>query len=128
MNKQFKNMKFWFNAGEVELYDTVCDLLVRQGCTLCPNIKPNKPDTHPEGISVESNGEVSAATCKKDDEWWCIFLKDYEEINIDWLRTQQPPETITLGGSTYIKSELEEALKNIKPIGGNNEKTNQIPL
>lgn len=39
-----------------------------------------------------------------------------EEINIDWLRTIKP-ETIELNGKTYIKSELEEALRHIKPVG-----------
>ncbi len=38
-----------------------------------------------------------------------------EEINIDWLRTPKE-ETVELNGKKYIKAELEEALKHIKPI------------
>jgi hypothetical protein len=42
------------------------------------------------------------------------FIKG-EYIDIDWLRTKKP-ETIELNGKKYIKSELEEAIKRIKPV------------
>ena len=116
MNK-FKKMKFWFEAGEVELYDTVCKWLEIQGHTISVNVKPNKPDIYPEGLQVGSDGLVCAA-CKEKEHHWINALIDYEEINIDWMRIpeEEEPETITLGDHTHLKSELEQAISHINPI------------
>jgi hypothetical protein len=62
-------------------------------------------------LYAESSGRIMSGSSEE------FFEEDEnEEINIDWMRSHQQ-ETIDLGGQTYIKSELEEALKHIKPIG-----------
>lgn len=112
---EFKKMKFWFNNGEEALFQEVCDILKAQGCTT--NFKKTIGSCG-QGlcISVRASGMVTRETDEKRG-WWNNKLSDYEEINIDWMRTKKS-ETIELGGNTYIKSELEEALKHIKPVGG----------
>jgi hypothetical protein len=62
-------------------------------------------------LYAESSGRIMSGSSEE------FFEKDEnEEINIDWMRGINQ-ETVKLGGQTYIKSELEEALKHIKPIG-----------
>ena len=111
---KFDKMKFWFNDGEEALRMEVCDFLQSQGCRVGSNIKNNKAVGYDRGIQVNENGVISAATNRKDPYWYNI-LEDYKEINIDWMRVKKP-EPIELNGQRYIKAEVEEALRLLKPV------------
>ena len=111
---EFKAMKFWI-GDDPELSEKVQKLLFAMGYgwsgggSLC-RTGYEELQAWADGSVTNSNAEFISA---KNG-----FIKG-EYINIDWMRTKKP-ETIELNGKTYIKSELEEALRHIKPVYGNN--------
>ena len=118
MNNKFKEMIFVFNAGEVELHKQVVGLLEQAGYRVDANIFPNAPNEHGIIIGTDLDGVISSE-CKSKEvgPWYKRKLTAHEEINLDWMRPiKQEEETISLGGKTYIKSELEEALSHINPV------------
>jgi len=107
---KFKAMKFWIGKDEEYLYKIVCTILDSLGYSADKNIKPNVCS-----IACYQSGRYEAATSNKD-EYWYNTLGDHQEIDLDWMRKPAKLETIELNGKQYLKSELEEALKHIKPI------------
>lgn len=103
MNKKFKAMKFWI-GGDKEVSEKLQKVLFSLGYTWC-NLGAEVHPTESEYISAHHDGDLSHG----DGSF------DYEEINIDWMRTPKE-ETVELNGKKYLKSELEEALKHIKPM------------
>lgn len=105
---EFKNMKFWM-GGDGDISTSVQLILLEQGYSW--GMSENKPRyigsnyicSYADGALGWGGAKASFDECK------------YEEINIDWMRTKKP-ETIELNGKTYVKTELEEALRNIKPV------------
>ena len=104
---EFKAMKFWI-GDDPELSEKVQRLLFGLGYSWFVN-KDNVANTESSYIYASRGGELTHSD--NGDR-----PVDGEEINIDWMRTKKP-ESIELNGKTYIKSELEEALRHIKPIG-----------
>jgi hypothetical protein len=107
--KKFKAMKF--NIGDDKrLSELVQSALFSLGYGWVKGGKNHGRTNYPY-LYAESNGQIMTGVSKS------FFDEDEnEEINIDWMRGINQ-ETVQLGGQTYIKSELEEALKHIKPIG-----------
>jgi len=108
---KYKAMKFWI-GDDPELSEKVQKLLFSMGYTWLSGSVEIK---HTEegclyasrgGRVTQSSGGINGFFAKEDKE----------EINIDWMRATKP-ETIELNGKTYVKSELEEALRHIKPVG-----------
>lgn len=106
---KFKTMKFWIDNGDKGLYDAVCRELTRLGYKADDNIRCNVC-----AIQTDEDGFFAAATMEKGD-WWYNGLKDHEEINIDWMRSDKL-EFVELNGKKYLKSEIEAALSHIKPV------------
>lgn len=109
---EFKEMKFWIGDDE-ELSKQVQKILNDQGYEWG------------HGESVQNTGSLALYTTLNGRIIYSgdtnrVGIKHFDtepeqEINIGWMRTAKQ-ETIELGGKTYIKSELEEALSHIKPI------------
>ncbi len=105
---EFKSMKFWI-GDDPELSEKVQKLLLddnyfwRHGGDGSKNTREFALYTNTKGRMTFSNSKAG------------FDCDNNEEINIDWMRTKKP-ETIELNGKTYVKSELEEALRHIKPV------------
>jgi hypothetical protein len=101
---EYKNMKFLVK-GDNELAKAVITSLRATGHNIIGELSEDV-----EVIRVYSDGDFRVDLSED-------FFDDSvaEEINIDWMRTKKP-ETIELNGKKYIKSELEEAIKRIKPV------------
>ena len=94
-------------GGDLTLFGKVCKELDSQGYVAAANIDFGRK----EGGVINADGYGGYT-------WYDRGISHppgTEEINIDWMRTQQK-ETIELNGKTYIKEELEEALSKINPI------------
>ncbi len=106
---EFKALKFWI-GDDPELSEKVQKLLFDvgykwAGCGKC--------GMYTDGVMLVTRESGEIWYRHKGDS--CFDELDNEEINIDWMRTKKP-ETIELNGKTYVKSELEEALRHIKPV------------
>lgn len=104
---EFKKMKFFIGSnGDAKTCKMVQGILDDLG------YEATSRDS--QIIFTESNGDADSYTTHSDPKKKFGELP-YEEINIDWMRTTKP-ETVELNGKTYIKTELEEALRKIKPV------------
>jgi hypothetical protein len=113
---EYKKVKFWFNAGEEDLYQAVLDILQSQGCHLSSSTKKDRQLLNGLGLSVRFNGVIRAETEKKGS-WWHDNLSNFEEINIDWMRTKKPnTELKAYDELIRIQKDIEEAIKRIKPV------------
>ena len=106
---EFKAMKFWI-GDDPELSEKVQKLLFGMGYTWAGG---HECGSFKRGVMIAT--KESGAIWHRDNFDSCFDSLSNEEINIDWMRTNKP-ETIELAGKTYIKSELEEALRHIKPV------------
>jgi len=108
---KFKAMKFWIGK-DMSLYYQVISILKHLGYE-----EPRTIDMV-GNIAIITNkaGNVSAAGRYSNDLDKHFNQWGRKEINIDWMRKPAKLETIELNGKWYLKSELEEALKHIKPI------------
>lgn len=104
-----KAMKFWIGHDE-KLGKAVYDLLTALGYEWWSWSYATANGYAVGCFLTDREGKIDWS-----DQRYCFDRYDAKEVNIDWMRPEAP-ETIELGGKTYIKSELEEALKNIKPI------------
>ncbi|MCK4815817.1 hypothetical protein KA005_08605 [bacterium] len=108
---EFKAYKIWI-GDDPELYGIIVNLLTSKGYEV--GMSYSAGSSHKNiALTTNKNGKIDSATYIDKSGFKCWPV--YEEINIDWMRTKKP-ETIELNGKTYIKSELEEALRHIKPV------------
>jgi len=111
MSNKFKEMKFWV-GDDSDLFLRVVNALKTLGYTCGDGLfLPDKTG----GIRVH-DGRVYWTSDFADGKEYFDRHVSGEEINIDWMRTPNE-ETVELNGKKYLKSELEEALKHIKPMG-----------
>lgn len=105
---QFKAMKFWI-GDDKDLFTRVAKILRESGYIVHNNLLLG----HQKGAISVDEKKVSWMCRENDIDWY----KEYpaREINIDWMRTPKE-ETVELNGKKYMKSELEEALKHIRPV------------
>lgn len=106
---EFKEMKFWI-GDDAELSERVQNILFILGCRWFSGDAVQI--TSSTSLYVDGGCITYGGHSRKED-WF--DKQSHKEINIDWLRTAKP-ETVELGGKTYIKSELEEALSHINPL------------
>jgi hypothetical protein len=107
----FHQMKFWI-GDDPELSERVQKILFSMGYSWYSGDQYIE-HTEVEALYTHENGNV---TCCVVEDVFINRSANHEEINIDWMRTQDK-ETVELNGKQYYKHELEEALKHIKPIG-----------
>ena len=110
---EFKAMKFWI-GDDPELSEKVQKILFGLGYKWAFESRGVTEQVNAYSMYAESDGGIRVASHDKRDGKFS-FPDDGETIDIDWMRTKKP-ETIELAGKTYIKSELEEALRHIKPV------------
>jgi hypothetical protein len=104
---EFKSMKFWI-GGDKDLFHKVGGVLEGFGYEV-----PWKFDSA-DFIETYPTGEVYTWSSVASGYFHSI---DAPEINIDWMRTpKKEAEKVELNGKTYLKSDLAEALKHIKPL------------
>lgn len=107
---EYKKMKFWI-GDDPDLSERVQKLLFGLGYKWRGAADQRVRYTEVGALYTNEDGYILYTDA--DAEWF--NNESQEEIDIDWMRSQKP-ETIELNGKKYIKSELEEAIKRIKPV------------
>ena len=96
-----KGHKFWIGE-DYELWSKMVKVLT-DGDTFGPVVPSNYTEL---SLYRRTDGNISWGSTKPtfDEE------VDYEEVNIDWMRTTKPKETVELLGKTFIREDVEKAL------------------
>lgn len=114
---KFKAMKFWI-GNDPKCSERVQKMLFDMGYGWAAIKRKTVSNTDLTCIRTDNYGSImyasSVVSRENFDSSYGFFSMD-EEINIDWLRSPKE-ETIELNGQTYIKSDVEEALKKLKPV------------
>ena len=120
--QRFSNMKF--NIGDdPQLAKSVQETLFASGYKWLSGGMVIQYTDKVRHLFTNISGDIFFREASDGDTYFSNCTDNYEEINIDWMRTYIEPvkepvqETITIGDRTYIKSELEAALANINPVG-----------